>query len=97
MTNKRNLLNERPGASRYVDVDFYSRLKKIAEGWENPGEPVTAEQMTTITQLLYKECRLLDDQHFENWLQLFMEHCVYWIPGDVIPQNAGSDITWERR
>lgn len=78
-----------------MDPHSYARLEAIAKAWENPGEPLAAEQMTVITQLLYKECRLLDDQRFEDWLQLFVEQCIYWIPGDVIPQNPAGEITWE--
>jgi len=94
-TNKRRLLTERPGESKYLDADFYARLHTISEDWREPGDPVEAKQLSEVIQLLYKECRLLDDQRFEDWLELFVKDCVYWIPGDISPQNASTELTWE--
>jgi len=38
---------------------------------------------------------LLDDGRFEEWLDLFVERCIYWIPGVVTVQDPRREITWE--
>ena len=75
--------NKQPGPSTYVDDDYYQRLYGIAKEWSNPGQPVASELHHEISALLNRECRLLDDSRFEEWLDLFQEQCVYWIPSDV--------------
>ena len=94
MTNK-ELLQQEPGPSTYVDDEYYQRLYGIARDWSNPGQPVASELHYEISALLNRECRLLDDGRFEEWLDLFQEQCVYWIPSDVKPHDPGRTITWE--
>ena len=48
-----------------------------------------------MTALLNHECRLLDDGRFEEWLDLFQEQCIYWIPSGMTAQNPAQTITWE--
>ena len=33
-----------------------------------------------VERFLYLEARLLDEQHFEQWRDLFTEDGVYWMP-----------------
>ncbi len=94
MTQKK-LLQQQPGPSGYVDDTCYRRLHAIAQDWSNPGSPVAPELHYEITALLQRECRLLDDGRFEEWLEMFQEQCVYWVPSDVTPHNPGGAITWE--
>ncbi len=94
-TTKRNLLREHPGPSTYVDDALYERLLQIAAQWSEAGLAVPAPQAATVTALLNQECRLLDDGRFEEWLNLFVEECIYWIPSDVVPQDPRREITWE--
>ena len=89
------LLQQTPGPSTYVDDEYYQRLYGIAKEWSNPGQPVSPELHYEITALLNRECRLLDDGRLEEWLDLFQEQCVYWIPSDVKPHDPGRTITWE--
>ena len=89
------LLQQQPGPSAYVDAGYYRRLYRIAREWENPGPPVAPALHYEITHLLNRECRLLDDGRFEEWLGMFQEECVYWIPSDVKPHDPGRTITWE--
>ena len=92
---KTKLLQQTPGPSTYVDDEYYQRLYGIARDWSNPGQPVASELHYEISALLNRECRLLDDGRFEEWLDLFQEQCVYWIPSDVKPYDPGRTITWE--
>ncbi len=50
-------------------------------------------------QFLYHEARLLDERRFEEWLALFSEEAIYWIPatpGQSDPVGEAS-IAYERR
>ncbi len=89
------LLQQQPGPSTYINDDYYDRLLEIAENWTSPGQPIPPEQFYEINVLLNRECRLLDDNRFEEWLDLFQEQCVYWIPTDITPQDPRCAITWE--
>jgi 3-phenylpropionate/cinnamic acid dioxygenase small subunit len=42
---------------------------------------MTYELWFEIQQFLYHEARLLDERRFEEWLELFTDDAVYWMPG----------------
>jgi 3-phenylpropionate/cinnamic acid dioxygenase small subunit len=43
---------------------------------------------------LYRECRLLDTLQLEEWLELFTEDGLYWLPiVDGEPEDAGGGIS----
>jgi len=42
--------------------------------------------LADIQQFLYKEAQLLDQGHFTDWLDLFVEDGIYWIP--AIPNQT---------
>lgn len=95
MGSKRNLLQQDDGRSTYLNDDYYDRLVEISTNWTNVGEPVPQPQFHEVVTILNRECRLLDDDKLEDWLDLFVEECVYWIPSDVPPQDPRRAITWE--
>lgn len=41
---------------------------------------MTAITEKTLTDFVYAEARMLDDQRFEDWLTLFTEDAFYWMP-----------------
>ena len=41
---------------------------------------MTAITEKTLTDFVYAEARMLDDQRFEDWLALFTEDAYYWMP-----------------
>jgi len=48
-----------------------------------------------IEQFLYREARLLDEGHFDEWLDLFTADAVYWLPvgqSDTDPDRQVSII-----
>jgi benzoate/toluate 1,2-dioxygenase beta subunit len=51
--------------------------------------------LRAIEQFVYKEARLLDARRFEDWLALFAEDAVYWVPAghdDIDPTQHVSVI-----
>lgn len=48
--------------------------------------------------LLYREARLLDEGRFTEWLELFADTCVYWIPTwNESPEEAPSIVHDDRQ
>ncbi|MDH3643622.1 MAG: aromatic-ring-hydroxylating dioxygenase, partial [Gammaproteobacteria bacterium] len=35
-----------------------------------------------VEAFLYREARLMDENRYEEWLELFAEECEYWIPSN---------------
>ena len=42
-----------------------------------------------IQQFLVREARLLDERRFVDWLELFTDDVVYWMPGRTNPWRSG--------
>ena len=40
----------------------------------------TAEALATGSEVMYREARLLDLQRWDDWLAMYEEDCVYWVP-----------------
>jgi 3-phenylpropionate/cinnamic acid dioxygenase small subunit len=51
-----------------------------AEGVVSAFRGTDAQTQQTVEQFLYAEAELLDDQRFEEWVRLFTEDALYWIP-----------------
>jgi 3-phenylpropionate/cinnamic acid dioxygenase small subunit len=43
-----------------------------------------------IQQFLVREARLLDERRFEEWLEIFTDDAVYWMPGRTNPYHSGK-------
>jgi benzoate/toluate 1,2-dioxygenase beta subunit len=61
------------------------------------GKPIgldaTAQVRSCIEMFLVKEARLLDDRRFREWMDLFTEDGVYWVPavsGQASPHDQAS-------
>ncbi len=53
----------------------------------------------TIESFLYREARLMDEHRYEEWLALFAEDALYWIPSnrdDVDPKREVSIVYADR-
>src|SRR3954470_12132263 len=68
-------------AVSYVDDRFYSELVQSFKDWDRSEleikDPKTRDE---CRQLLEREARLLDQNRFEDWLAMYAEHCIVWIP-----------------
>lgn len=86
--------------SYHVDAAFYDRLDhyrdSFGEDWPAP-EPVTLAQATAF---LVREARLIDEGRFNDWLDLFADDCLYWVPvtsGGGEPRTEVSHAFDDRR
>ena len=73
----------------YVDPHFYDIVKGDVEAWKNPGPMIGEPAASIVEQFLFLENRLVDSDRFEEWLELFTEDCLYWVP----TVTAGADPT----
>ena len=63
----------------YVDEAFYEELVRAFSAWPQV-EITDAATREECRMLLHREARLLDQGRFEDWLSLYAERCVYWVP-----------------
>lgn len=77
--------------SFHVDDAFYAELAGYVDlldaDWPEE-EPAT---LSAAQSFLAREARLIDEGRFNDWLELFTDDCLYWVP--VVP--GGGDPTRE--
>lgn len=54
---------------------------------------MVADELREIERFLLDEARLLDERRFENWLELFADDGVYWLPSEPEQQSADSTLS----
>jgi 3-phenylpropionate/cinnamic acid dioxygenase small subunit len=58
--------------------------------------PVTPDEQRAVEQFLYEEARLADDHRYEEWLNLWADDALYWVPAaggrDTDPMKQASYI-----
>jgi len=61
---------------------------------------LTGDEQRDIEQLIYHEAALIDQRRFDEWLELFTDEAIYWIPnnsGDSNPAEEGPIVHEDRR
>ena len=84
----------------YVDPAFYDIVKGDVAAWKNPGPMIGQQAASVVEQFLILEKRLVDTGRFEEWLDLFTEDCLYWVPtvtADVDPTTQLCTAFDDRR
>ena len=85
-------------SSLYVNAAFYDWLVDVSADWNavvrNDAKVDDAVQ-EEISRLLATESRLLDQQAFAPWLDLFAAECAYWIPAAHPTPDPRTAITQE--
>lgn len=85
--------------SSYVNQEFYDWIsefsKDLRSSAERNGAEVSPETKAAIKRLLTRECRLLDDQNFDPWLDLYEKECAYWIPAEPAAADPRFHVTLE--
>lgn len=86
--------------SYHVDSAFYDRIDQyratFAEDWPAPESADYARAASFLTQ----EARLIDEGRFNDWLDLFTDDCLYWVPvtsGGGDPRTEVSHAFDDRR
>lgn len=74
--------------STYVDDAFYDLIRVDIAEWPEAGRPLDAVEWQRYGGLLLQEAWLLDLRRFEEWLDLYTDDCVYWVP--AVHGSAGA-------
>ena len=67
--------------SIYVDDAFYERIIALRTAAKDLG-PADPSLRLEADNFLFFEARLIDDGRHSEWLDLFAEECLYWVPSD---------------
>ena len=84
--------------SDYVTQPFYDWLGKVSDDLNlaiTRRDDAAVELWRQVTKLLVTESRLLDQQAFNPWLDLYVNECAYWIPSDWPARDPRKGITLE--
>jgi benzoate/toluate 1,2-dioxygenase beta subunit len=78
----------------YVDDQFYADLVKAFTDWQRVDLEVPDLQIREqCRMLLEREARLLDQGRFKEWLELYAERCVVWVPGTEQAGDPRREVT----
>lgn len=65
----------------YVDDGFYSDLVQAFKDWDRSELAVKDPGVRDeCRQILEREARLLDQGRFGDWLAMYAENCIVWVP-----------------
>ncbi|MBT2605204.1 aromatic-ring-hydroxylating dioxygenase subunit beta [Bacillus sp. ISL-53] len=60
----------------------------------------TKNELKQIEAILFKEARYINENRLDEWLELFTNNCVYWVPcneNDIDPETHVSIIYDDRK
>jgi len=78
----------------YLDDRFYEALVASFTDWQRPEHEVTdVATREECRRLLEREARLLDEGRFEDWLALYADQCVVWVPAAERPGDPRREVT----
>ncbi len=78
----------------YVDDEFYSELVKSFSDWQRTDLEVAELQVREQCRMvLEREARLLDQGRYKEWLELYAERCVVWVPGSEQAGDPRREVT----
>lgn len=68
-------------SSYYVDDRFYAELVRSFADWQQPEREIADPILrNSCRRLVEREARCLDQRHFDEWLSLYADECLYWAP-----------------
>lgn len=78
----------------YVDDRFYAAIVAAFTDWQRPElEIADVDTRDECRRILEREARLLDEARFEDWLAMYSDHCVLWVPAAERPGDPRREVT----
>jgi 3-phenylpropionate/cinnamic acid dioxygenase small subunit len=77
--------------SYHIDGDYYRELRRQSELLREDWPAATTDELVQAASFLAREARLVDEGRFNDWLDLFTDDCLYWVPVTA----GGGDPTTE--
>ncbi|MEM8662420.1 MAG: hypothetical protein AAGF35_16165, partial [Pseudomonadota bacterium] len=68
--------------SDYLTDAFYADLLRDRDALAEQGPCTDVAMSAECAALLHFEARLLDQKRYEQWLDLYTDDAIYWIPYD---------------
>jgi benzoate/toluate 1,2-dioxygenase beta subunit len=76
-----------------MDDAFYERLVADFRAWPGDASPEGDSSLTEeCRSLLYREARLLDERRFDDWLKLYSEDCLLWLPASAPAGDPRAEV-----
>lgn len=66
--------------SYHIGNDYYRELSRQSELLREDWPESTTDELSRATSFLAGEARLVDEGRFNDWLELFTDDCLYWVP-----------------
>ena len=79
--------------SAYLDLTSTRRLAAHVAEARRARRPAGPEVRAAAEALLHREARLLDEGRLEDWLELFVPECLYWMPMTPGGGDPTSEVT----
>jgi benzoate/toluate 1,2-dioxygenase beta subunit len=80
--------------SMYVTEGFYERLVANFADWQDEGRVIDDPTLLEACRaFLHREARLLDQHLYEDWLGLFADECLYWLPATPEGGDPRREVT----
>lgn len=64
-----------------------------------PDTAIDIDLLREVEQFVYREARLADEQHYDEWEELWAEDAIYWVPAnsDDIDPSTQMSIIFDNR
>lgn len=66
--------------SYHIDNRYYEELQHQSALLREDWPEATVEEIVQSGSFLAREARLIDEGRFNDWLELFSDDCLYWVP-----------------
>jgi 3-phenylpropionate/cinnamic acid dioxygenase small subunit len=71
-------------ASIYVSDEYYGQLVENFTDWQQKDAEINDSNLRdSCRRFLEREARLLQDLRLDDWLGLYADECLYWVPGSI--------------
>lgn len=75
----------------YINDARYASLWALWHQLSSRDQESDPDATTVAVRLINREARLLDDRHYDDWLNLFAPECVYWVPRKPEPGDPRTE------
>ncbi|HEX7074019.1 MAG TPA: aromatic-ring-hydroxylating dioxygenase subunit beta [Hyphomicrobiaceae bacterium] len=78
----------------YVDDGLYDSLHAFLRRarTRSEGPNLDDQELRNVEKFIYFEAALLDDRRYRDWLELFSDAFVYWLPSTRDPQDPRHEV-----
>jgi benzoate/toluate 1,2-dioxygenase beta subunit len=78
----------------YIDDAYYEWVVESFRDWQHAEREIhDSATREKCRVLLEREARLLDQQRYEEWLELFSEDCAYWVPATPAAGDPRREVS----